>query len=183
MFSRIRLLDPDGTSPTAAVVRRLLGDRVAGSGTATQPVPTLTAPSAGRRAAAPAPGAGRCPVGAPVHPAARSPAPPVPLVVPGAEFSTFLTDVALAVARHVEPWRSRLGEAVAFWSGEGYRVAALDRALQAETDPGAEDVVAEFSAQSNASDRWPRRSPPSIRLSGGSMSFAIRNVWPKRRRW
>ncbi len=149
--------ESDGTSATAADVRRLLGDRAVTSRPSTQPVTATIAPPGARRAGAPvagvptagAPiaGAGRQragTVGAPVTPTRRAVAPSAPMAVPGAEFNSFLTDVASAVARHVEPWRSRLGEAVAFWSGEGYRVSALDRALQAETDPGAEDLVAEF---------------------------------------
>ncbi|MEP6618423.1 MAG: DnaA/Hda family protein [bacterium] len=50
------------------------------------------------------------------------------------EFFSFLTDIASAVAAHVEPWKVRVGEAIAYWGGEGYRTAALER-LMSETAP------------------------------------------------
>jgi chromosomal replication initiation ATPase DnaA len=134
--------NPDATPATVAEVRRLLGDRfttnppVAATAPAPAPTPARAVRPVAERAARPAVAPPPVP-----RPAASPPAPPV---IAGAEFSTFLTDVASAVARHVEPWRSRLGEAIAYWSGEGYRVAALDRALQSDSDPGAERVVSEF---------------------------------------
>jgi chromosomal replication initiator protein len=45
------------------------------------------------------------------------------------EFQVFLTDIAQTVAQHVEEWRLRIGEAVAFWKGEGYRTSVLERAM------------------------------------------------------
>lgn len=59
----------------------------------------------------------------------------------GGEFQTFLTDIASAVAQHVEGWRVRVGEAVAYWSGEGYRTAALDRLLAESTAPSNYEAV------------------------------------------
>jgi chromosomal replication initiator protein len=56
--------------------------------------------------------------------------PKQPVAVPVDEYATFLTGMAQAVARHVESWRVRIGEAMAYWSGEGYRVATLERVLQ-----------------------------------------------------
>ena len=56
-------------------------------------------------------------------------APPPPPRQSGAEFFNFLSDVASAVAQHVESWKMRLGEALAYWSGEGYRTALLERAM------------------------------------------------------
>jgi chromosomal replication initiator protein len=49
----------------------------------------------------------------------------------GADFQSFMSDIATAVAEHVDPWKVKVAEAVAFWSGEGYRTASLDRLLQA----------------------------------------------------
>lgn len=60
------------------------------------------------------------------------------------EYLSFLSDVAHVVARHVDPWRTRLAEAAAYWAGEGYRVGALERALRSEVDPGADELVAAF---------------------------------------
>ena len=48
----------------------------------------------------------------------------------GADFQSFMSDIATAVAEHVDPWKIKVAEAVAFWGGEGYRTAALDRLLQ-----------------------------------------------------
>ena len=50
---------------------------------------------------------------------------------PRASFQSFVSDIASAVAQHVDPWRIKVAEAVAYWSGEGYRTAALEKLLQA----------------------------------------------------
>ena len=50
------------------------------------------------------------------------------------EFQSFVTDIASAVAQHVEAWKARIAEAIAYWTGEGYRTAQLERLLQ-ETAP------------------------------------------------
>ncbi len=62
-------------------------------------------------------------------------APPARSSVETDEFFSFLTDIASAVAAQIEPWRVRVGEAVAFWGGEGYRTAALDRMLAEKETP------------------------------------------------
>ena len=63
------------------------------------------------------------------------PAPPPPRTsVETDEFFGFLTDIASAVASQLEPWRIRVGEAIAFWGGEGYRTTALEQ-LMAERQP------------------------------------------------
>src|SRR5262252_6934900 len=49
---------------------------------------------------------------------------------PSGEFASFLTDIASAVAQHVEQWQQRISEAIGYWSSEGYRTASLERALQ-----------------------------------------------------
>ncbi len=64
----------------------------------------------------------------------------------GGEYVNFLSDMASAVAQHVEPWRMQLAEAAAYWAGEGYRPALLERALHAGADPGAEAVLAAYVA-------------------------------------
>ena len=64
------------------------------------------------------------------------PAPPPPRTsVKTDEFFSFLTDIASAVAAHVEPWKVRVGEAIAYWGGEGYRTAALDRLMSESAPP------------------------------------------------
>jgi chromosomal replication initiator protein len=49
---------------------------------------------------------------------------------PRASFQSFVTDIASAVAQHVDPWKIKVAEAVAYWSGEGYHTAALEKILQ-----------------------------------------------------
>jgi chromosomal replication initiator protein DnaA len=70
--------------------------------------------------------------------------PPAPLA---GEFQSFLSDISLAVAQHVEQWKARLTEAIDYWKGEGYRTASLDRVLQASTPPtSVESVMRGFEA-------------------------------------
>ena len=40
--------------------------------------------------------------------------------VMGGEFANFLTDIASAVAHHVEQWKTRLIEGIEYWRSEGY---------------------------------------------------------------
>jgi chromosomal replication initiator protein DnaA len=54
---------------------------------------------------------------------------------PGNEFQSFLSDIATAVAQHVEAWKARIAEAIAYWTGEGYRTAQLERLLQEVAPP------------------------------------------------
>jgi chromosomal replication initiator protein len=51
------------------------------------------------------------------------------------EFQSFLTDIATAVAQHVESWKARVAEAIAYWTGEGYRTHQLERLLQEASPP------------------------------------------------
>ena len=51
------------------------------------------------------------------------------------EFFAFITDIASAVAAHVEPWKVRIGEAMAYWGGEGYKIAVLERMMALPSPP------------------------------------------------
>jgi chromosomal replication initiation ATPase DnaA len=63
------------------------------------------------------------------------------------EFQNFLSDISLAVAQHVEQWKTRLTEAIGYWSSEGYRTASLERVLQSGTPPtSVESVMRGFEA-------------------------------------
>jgi len=62
------------------------------------------------------------------------------------EFASFLSDIAVAVAQHVEPWKMRLAEASAHWAGEGYRVEVIDRALRLTQSPNIEGLLDTFAA-------------------------------------
>jgi len=71
--------------------------------------------------------------------------PAAPLAVGG--FEDFLSGVSLAVAQHVEQWKTRLTESIDFWRSEGYRTAALERVLQAPAPPtSVESVTRGFEA-------------------------------------
>ena len=61
--------------------------------------------------------------------------PPARTSVATDEFFSFLTDIASQVAAHVEPWKVRVGEAIGYWSGEGYRTAVLERLMDLTTPP------------------------------------------------
>ena len=75
----------------------------------------------------PAPRAG----GTGVTPAiAVEPAAPVP-----GEFDSFLSDITTTVNAQVEAWRTRVGEAIMRWEGEGFRTARLSALLEQES-PG-----------------------------------------------
>ena len=60
------------------------------------------------------------------------------------EFLSFLSDVAIAVQSHVESWQVRLRETIAYWGGEGYRTAVLERALALPADPDVPALVAVY---------------------------------------
>jgi chromosomal replication initiator protein DnaA len=67
--------------------------------------------------------------------------------VVGGEFANFLTDIASAVAHHVEQWKTRLIEGIEYWKSEGYHTAALERVLADRTPPtSVETVLREFEA-------------------------------------
>ncbi len=67
---------------------------------------------------------------------APEPAPPgSPTAAKQDEFFSFLTDIASAVAAQIEPWKVRVGEAVAFWHGEGFRTRPLERLMQEQKAP------------------------------------------------
>ncbi len=69
---------------------------------------------------------------------------------PSGEFANFLTDLASAVAQHVEQWRQRISEAIAYWSGEGYRTSSLERALKEDAPAnGVESFLRQFEGRVN----------------------------------
>src|SRR5688500_11534518 len=67
---------------------------------------------------------------------------PTPVAPARGEFASFLSDVASVVAQQVEGWRVRIGEAVAFWNGEGYRTGVLQRALSLPEEPDVDGLLA-----------------------------------------
>ncbi|MFI5280171.1 MAG: DnaA ATPase domain-containing protein [Gemmatimonadales bacterium] len=78
-------------------------------------------------------------------PAAPKPAIAAPALAAAAdEFSAFLSAVTRTVADSLDSWRSRVGEAVMRWQGEGYRTARLEALLNKESLPDVQDVLAQF---------------------------------------
>jgi chromosomal replication initiation ATPase DnaA len=77
--------------------------------------------------------------------AVAEPAPelePVAVAASASEFFSFVTDIATTVAAQNEPWKVRVGESVAYWAGEGYRTAALERMMaEREAPPNYEALL------------------------------------------
>jgi chromosomal replication initiation ATPase DnaA len=61
------------------------------------------------------------------------------------EFDSFLSDIASTVARSVDAWRVRLGERIAYWSGQGFRTGILEQALDADDVPDVAELDASFA--------------------------------------
>ena len=83
------------------------------------------------------------------------PAPePTPAVKPGSgvalEFNSFLSDIAVTLAKSIDSWRVRVGEAVQRWNAQGFRTTWLERALEQAAEP---DVEALLSAFETAAER------------------------------
>lgn len=63
------------------------------------------------------------------------------------EFESFLSDVAVAVAQHVEGWRAKLSERINHWTRQGFRATILEKALAAAEMPAdLEALDARFAA-------------------------------------
>jgi len=60
---------------------------------------------------------------------------------PADEFFSFVTNIATAVAAQIEPWKVRVGETVAYWAGEGYRTAVLERLMSEPVAPPNYEAV------------------------------------------
>ncbi|HEY2850397.1 MAG TPA: DnaA/Hda family protein [Gemmatimonadaceae bacterium] len=62
------------------------------------------------------------------------------------EFESFLSEVSSVVQQQVESWQARLREAIAYWNGEGYRTAVLERALTLRKAPDVAGLLETFTA-------------------------------------
>jgi chromosomal replication initiator protein len=78
-------------------------------------------------------------------PAKKKPT-PAPRDRPTGEFESFLSEVTTVVQQQVESWQARIREAIAYWNGEGYRTAVLERALTLPKAPDVAGLLATFSA-------------------------------------
>ena len=79
---------------------------------------------------------------APIASGQRKPAPKLD----AGEFESFLSDVQVVVQQHVESWRGRLKEAIAYWQAEGFRTGVLERALDLPRAPDVAGLTATFTA-------------------------------------
>jgi chromosomal replication initiation ATPase DnaA len=59
----------------------------------------------------------------------------------GDEFFSFISNIATTVAAQIEPWKVRVGETVAYWNGEGYRTAVLERLMAEPVAPPNYEAV------------------------------------------
>ncbi|MDE3054028.1 MAG: ATP-binding protein [Gemmatimonadota bacterium] len=59
----------------------------------------------------------------------------------GLDFQSFVSDIATAVAEHVEGWKMRVAEAVSSWHAAGYRTTALERLLEEAAAPANYEAV------------------------------------------
>lgn len=75
-------------------------------------------------------------------PQAEAPGDAAPAAAGGAlDFQSFLTDIASAVAEHVEGWKSRVAQAVTGWKNAGYRTQSLERLLDEPAEPANFDAL------------------------------------------
>lgn len=67
---------------------------------------------------------------------------------PADEFSAFVFDIATTVGQLVEtdPWRKRLAEAILRYEGEGFRTRRLEQALEADSAPDVDSLLAAYAA-------------------------------------
>ncbi len=90
---------------------------------------------------------------------------PVPQITDGGEFESFLSDVQVVVQQHVESWRGRLREAIAYWQAEGFHTAVLERALELPRAPDVSGLTATFAAAVDhlrTLERQARQVDPSL---------------------
>jgi hypothetical protein len=70
-----------------------------------------------------------------------------PAAAPSDEFSAFVFDISTTVEQLVEtdPWRKRLAEAILRYEGEGLRTRRLETALEADSAPDVDSLLAGFA--------------------------------------
>ena len=91
---------------------------------------------------------GEPPAGGAVAAGAPGPAAPAPEPAPGAvdDFASVLSVVSQSVARQLEAWKGRVGEAVVRWQGQGYKTARLEALLAQDEIPDVDGIVAAYEA-------------------------------------
>ncbi|MGH7712527.1 MAG: DnaA ATPase domain-containing protein, partial [Gemmatimonadaceae bacterium] len=87
------------------------------------------------------------------------------------EFESFLSDVAVAVAQHVEGWRAKLSERISHWTRQGFRTDLLERVMAApEMPPDLEALDAQFAA---TVERLRSLETEAVRLNPAHAGLAI----------
>jgi chromosomal replication initiation ATPase DnaA len=86
------------------------------------------------------------------------------------EFEAFLRDIASTVENSVDTWRLQLGDRIAWWSGQGYRTATLEAALDADEAPDVAELDGAFTA---VVDRLRALEAEAIRLDIGTAARAV----------
>jgi hypothetical protein len=100
---------------------------------------------------------------------ATPPAMPVAPAVAEGEFETFVAGLAAVVTRHVDAWRLRLDDAIAFWGALGFRTAVLERARALEVPPDVDGLLDTFAA---AAEHLRRLEGAAARLHPGLRGHA-----------
>jgi chromosomal replication initiator protein len=62
------------------------------------------------------------------------------------EFDSFVREITAVVSQSVDRWRTRLGEFIARWAGEGIRTTFLERFLDGQEAPDLDKLEADFLA-------------------------------------
>ena len=121
-------------------VNRLIAFQAVGGG-------TLTPEAARALLTDELPPAAAAPPPAPVAPPAPAPEPAAEAAGEPDEFSSFLSAISTTVAQTVDAWRSRVGEAVLRWQGEGYRTQRLEQLLLSDDIPDVGTALADFGTR------------------------------------
>ncbi|MBI3789984.1 MAG: ATP-binding protein, partial [Gemmatimonadetes bacterium] len=87
------------------------------------------------------------------------------------EYASFLSDIANAVAASVDPWKTRLAEAIAYWRGEGFRTGVLERAMQLPAAPDVQGLLDTFAAAVDHLRQLERQAGAADPLLAGNEVF------------
>lgn len=71
---------------------------------------------------------------------------PVAKAPEAGEFDSFLSDITTTVSAQVEAWRTRVGEAILRWEGEGFRTARLSALLEQESPGDPLSAILKYEA-------------------------------------
>ncbi len=87
------------------------------------------------------------------------------------EFESFLSDVAVAVAQHVEGWRAKLSERINHWTRQGFRATALEQAMASAEMPA--DLDARDARFAATVERLRALEAEAVRINPAHAGLAI----------